>query len=589
MRTLHASTRIWVLLFCATALAALPSVAAAVEVRRITLPTRDLVTDPVRQRIYASVPGTSSAFGNSIVRLDPTTGKVEASVFVGSEPKAIAIDANATVLYVGLNGTGRIARVNLATFMPDLEFAIDSVAGAFLAENIAVMPGNPETIAVERRFYQYEQDAGVAIYDHGVRRPHVTSTTLGFAIRSMLFSDDPSRLYATSDYGAGILTFTVDAMGATFAGIWEDFPPTSGGDIEYAGGVVYTTSGLALVPESQTLAGTFSGVSYAIVEPDVATNRVFFLTQNQLDVFDRTTFVRLSSTMLPGLGDLYYNRADLIRWGADGVAFRTDDELVLVDLSRSNADPCADVPHCDPATGACTRQPFFNGAFCDDENLCTTGESCQSGVCRGGTALDCNDFNPCTIDACDPSGGCTHTAVTGSCWGIAGRATASACAPSGCQTQRTNVSGTLFFGDDGTYTVPTSRVCDATQKRFPDEKGTSKPGRKGWLVLRQTNVDEIIIALKACPSISRLARQIEIQTLRHLRQRIMIPTTGGTFCRWSPGLADGSHLCGIQRSHGTVVVRGTSVGFSIVARFGGTRLDGGLTAVAEAPPALGGE
>jgi hypothetical protein len=263
--------------------------------------------------------------------------------------------------------------------------------------------------------------------------------------------------------------------------------------------------------------------------------------------------------------------------------------VALVDLSRSNADPCSDVPRCDPVTGNCTRQPFFDGAFCDDGNLCTTGESCQSGVCRGGTTLDCNDSNPCTIDACDPSGGCTHTTVAGSCWGIAGRATASACAPSGCQTQRTNVSGILLLGDDGTYTIPTSRICDATRERFPDEMGTVKPGRKGWLGLRQGNLDEVIRALKRCPSISKLARQIEIQTLRNQRQRIMIPTTGGSFCRWSPGLADGSHLCGIQRSHGTLVVRGTSVGFSIVARFGGERLDSGLTAVAQAPPALDGK
>ena len=576
MRTLHVSTR--VLLLCTVAWASLPSVAAAVEVRRVTLPTRDMVTDPVRQRIYASVPGTSIAFGNRIVRLDPTTGTVEASVYVGSEPNAIAIDTSGTFLYVGLDGTGRIARVNLATFTADLEFPIDSVAGAFLAESIAVMPGSPETIAVERRPYQFPQDGGLAIYDRGVRRPHVTSTSLGFGVRSVVFSDDPSRLYATSDYSAALLTFTVDAMGASFAGIWEGFPPYSGTDIEYGGGVVYTTTGLALLPESKMLAGTFADVDYALVEPDVATNRVFFLAQDQLSVFDRTTFVRLSSTMLMGLGDLYYNRADLIRWGADGVAFRTDAELVLVDLSRSNDDQCAGVPRCDPSTGACTRQPFFDGASCDDGNLCTTGESCQSGVCRGGTTLTCDDSNPCTIDACDPSGGCTHTAVTGSCWGIAGRATASACAPSGCQTRRTNISGILLLSDDGTYTIPTSRVCDATHERFPDEIGTAGPGRKGWTVLRQTNRDEVIRALKRCISISKLERRIEIQTLRHQRQRVRTPTTGGSFCRWSPALADGSHLCGIQRSHGTIVVRGTSVGFSVVARFGGTRLDGGVAA-----------
>jgi hypothetical protein len=535
------------------------------------------VTDPIRQRIYASVPGTSFPFGNKIVRIDPATGKVEASVFVGSEPGAIAIDTNATVLYVGLDGTGRIVRVNLATFMPDLEFAIGSAAGAFLAENIAVMPGNPEVIAVERRPYQYAQDAGVAIYDHGVRRPHVTSTDLGLEIRSIVFSDDPTRLYTTRDYSSGINTLTVDETGVRFSGIWEDLPANSGDDIKYAGGVVYTASGLALVPEDGTLAGTFSGVSYGIFEPDAATNRVFFLVQDQLNVFDRTTFVRLSSIMVPGLGDLYYKRTDLIRWGGDGVAFHTDDELVLVDLSRSNADPCAGVPHCDPATGACTRQPFFDGASCDDGNLCTTGESCRSGVCGGATTLDCNDFNPCTIDACDARDGCTHRARAGH--------------PGPRDGQRLCAVGLPDAADERLRHAPARRrpstVCEATQKRFPDEKGTWKPNRKVWLVLRPSNVDDLVRAMKTCPSVSRLARQIGVQTARNSRQRIMISTTGGSFCRWSPGLADGSHLCGIQRSHGAVAVRGVTVGFSVVARFGGTRLDGELTAGGHGPPAAG--
>jgi hypothetical protein len=94
-------------------------------------------------------------------------------------------------------------------------------------------------------------------------------------------------------------------------------------------------------------------------------------------------------------------------------------------------------------------------------------------------------------------------------------------------------------------------------------------------VLRPSNVKETVTALKACGSISRLAKRIEILTLRNMRQKVMIPTTGGSFCRWNPAPADGMHLCGLQRSHGTISTRGTTVNFTIVARFGGTRLDGG--------------
>lgn len=75
-----------------------------------------------------------------------------------------------------------------------------------------------------------------------------------------------------------------------------------------------------------------------------------------------------------------------------------------------------------------------NGTPCDDGNLCTTADAYQSGACVPGasvscdagnacvvggtcdpatgcsaTKVDCDDTDPCTIDSCDPAGGCVHT------------------------------------------------------------------------------------------------------------------------------------------------------------------------------------
>ena len=50
---------------------------------------------------------------------------------------------------------------------------------------------------------------------------------------------------------------------------------------------------------------------------------------------------------------------------------------------------------------------------CDDGNLCNGRETCLAGVCQPGTAPNCNDGNPCTLDACDATLGCTHTAIAG--------------------------------------------------------------------------------------------------------------------------------------------------------------------------------
>jgi hypothetical protein len=68
-----------------------------------------------------------------------------------------------------------------------------------------------------------------------------------------------------------------------------------------------------------------------------------------------------------------------------------------------SSDPCR-VGVCDPANGGCRYQNASNGTVCNDSNLCTTGDQCISGVCRG-SQLPCNDYNDCTLNRCDAATG----------------------------------------------------------------------------------------------------------------------------------------------------------------------------------------
>jgi len=61
---------------------------------------------------------------------------------------------------------------------------------------------------------------------------------------------------------------------------------------------------------------------------------------------------------------------------------------------------------CDPVTG-CLNLPS-GGAACDDGSLCTASDACQDKTCAG-TKIACDDKNPCTIDSCDATKGCTTT------------------------------------------------------------------------------------------------------------------------------------------------------------------------------------
>lgn len=73
-----------------------------------------------------------------------------------------------------------------------------------------------------------------------------------------------------------------------------------------------------------------------------------------------------------------------------------------VDCTDEN--PCT-TESCD-ATAGCSQAP--NSEPCDDSDACTVGDVCSGGACAPGAALNCDDGNPCTTDACDAAVGCTH-------------------------------------------------------------------------------------------------------------------------------------------------------------------------------------
>ena len=66
---------------------------------------------------------------------------------------------------------------------------------------------------------------------------------------------------------------------------------------------------------------------------------------------------------------------------------------------------------CQPDKG-CVFEPVSDGTQCDDNNVCTKNDTCSNGVCTG-EGIDCDDNDPCTQDGCDPQKGCTHIPVSG--------------------------------------------------------------------------------------------------------------------------------------------------------------------------------
>src|SRR6185312_14964001 len=121
-------------------------------IRRINLPTNDLVYSSTTGRIYASIPSRAGSGGNSIAAIDPTTGSITSTTFIGSEPNKLALSDDGHSLYASLDGAFAIRRFDALTNTPGLQFSVgqDSFFGRYNISDLVVAPANPGTVAVAR-------------------------------------------------------------------------------------------------------------------------------------------------------------------------------------------------------------------------------------------------------------------------------------------------------------------------------------------------------------------------------------------------------------------------------------------------------
>jgi len=73
-------------------------------------------------------------------------------------------------------------------------------------------------------------------------------------------------------------------------------------------------------------------------------------------------------------------------------------------MTCDDGNPCTD-DSCDPKAGCVYKN---NEAPCEDGNPCTASDQCHDGKCMPGGPTDCDDKNPCTDDTCDATVGCVH-------------------------------------------------------------------------------------------------------------------------------------------------------------------------------------
>jgi len=320
----------------------------------IGIANNDIAYNSADGLLYASVPGSVAGTGNSVVGIDPVTGNVIRQIWVGSNPNKLALSTDGTQLFVGLDGAGAVAQVNLTSGQVVNQFSLGGGEGIynppFTALYLAAVPGSPNSVAVGASG-GLTGAAGVTIYDSGVARAE-TSSSLGYGTGPLGFGSTSPALYMWSS--AGVVQLTVGSTGVTAGSVLNSSSTFSccTGNLQYDNGVIYLSNGEALSATTGTLLGTFDATASAAASGPIVSDStlgVAFVASSSIATstssilaFNESTFNPTGS--IPFFGNSATSPEKIVRWGQDGVALNSGEEIfifqspVVEDLSSSPAD-----------------------------------------------------------------------------------------------------------------------------------------------------------------------------------------------------------------------------------------------------------
>ena len=297
----------------------------------IFIPNNDIVYNAADGLIYASVPATApGAIGNAVVGIDPNTGAITRQIQVGTTPNKLALSADGTQLFVGIDGAGAVAQINLANGTVVNQFSLGGGSGGYdtpyTAAYMAAVPGLPNSVAVATT-REYGNGANVTIFDSGIPR---TVSTVNIGEGPLSFGSSASTLYTAS---SSVYMLTVGPTGITGSSALDPISSTLTW-LQYDNGSLYLSNGQVLDATTGALKGTFytatNTPANGPIVSDSTLGKAFMAVSNYMNtaevyIFDETSFNLLGSIPVNDLGAAGYptNFIKIVRWGQNGLAVST--------------------------------------------------------------------------------------------------------------------------------------------------------------------------------------------------------------------------------------------------------------------------
>jgi hypothetical protein len=323
--------------------------APGTSIRTINIEAQQIAWDSTHAQLYATVSSSSAASPNSVVAIDPVSGNITATQTPGNNPDPLAIAADASLLYAGLDGNGTVVRYSLPSLTPDPSFNLQvpasTIFGPQLALSLAVSPSSAHTFATILGSLNTvgSNTGGTWVYDDATPRTQ-NITYYNGGDNQLVWGATNSTLYGNDNMSSGfdLYVMSVDNSGLTLTNDYGYLVPSSLGKLHFdaKSGYLYVDGGRVVDPAKGNLVGTFNldnfQLSYGAFitpscAPDTANNVVYCIGQTAeqysaasgvtIDAFDATTYRLLATLPIPqATGGQPYG---LLRWGNAGLAFIT--------------------------------------------------------------------------------------------------------------------------------------------------------------------------------------------------------------------------------------------------------------------------
>lgn len=347
----------------------------AQEIKSLNMHTYEIVYSAAKDRIYASM-RNDPQYGDSLCIINPYFGNVEKCIGFSDPIKTLAISPLGDLLYIGFVEAPKLIRFNLISEAKEVEidFGSNNFGKPFLAEDMEVLPGNPNAVAVVVRA---GNNQFVAVYDDDQKRPQFfDSDVFGNPnVDEIVFGEDDTKLYGKDNGTSSDLIYIldIDQQGINSYAPQFDFSIGFKISLEFQDGFLYNSAGFKLKPIADTLelAGRFDvDDPYSFNAFEVASGRdeLYVLAKGVLKIINKHNFQQLKSISIP----LARDDINFISAGENIFAFNsftTQNQFGVVGILRYCTSDLTSAPLLEtPAVVACKNDTIILSAVEDQPN-----------------------------------------------------------------------------------------------------------------------------------------------------------------------------------------------------------------------------